>query len=202
MNGLKKRTIWELVLQIIWGCKMNKEKEKEYKELFKIANNSRQFEIKLFWERAKFFMIIIGALFTAYCTVVLKENIESLVKISIILLGYVSSFFWFLCNLGSKFWQENWEAYMKKNSKISKECEIFQKTYCLKNSILAQRFSVSKLVIVFSALVSFIWFVLIIDYLKEYDSLVAMVWLLSLILVSIISIVVTFTCKEKSVVVR
>ena len=39
------------------------DKKLDIEELFDVANDTRKFEIELFWKRATFFVLIIGALF-------------------------------------------------------------------------------------------------------------------------------------------
>lgn len=78
------------------------------REALDIALDCRKFEIELYWKRANYFVIIIGAIFIGYYTV--KSDIYSQI---LSCLGYVVSFGWICLNRGSKFWQENWESNIK-----------------------------------------------------------------------------------------
>ncbi|MCL2871726.1 MAG: hypothetical protein FWF41_01875 [Betaproteobacteria bacterium] len=80
--------------------------EKKKKKAFKIALAMRNFEIELYWKRAAYFWVLVGALFVAY-GVTSKGNLFSTLAISC--LGFLASLAWRLVGEGSKFWQENWE---------------------------------------------------------------------------------------------
>lgn len=74
-------------------------------DALQIALDCRKFEIEMYWKRANYFAIIIGAIFIAYYSI--KEIY--MVKWLLSYLGYSLSYAWICLNRGSKFWQENWE---------------------------------------------------------------------------------------------
>lgn len=78
------------------------------REALDIALDCRKFEIELYWKRANYFVIIIGAIFIGYYTV--KSDLYCQI---LSCLGYAVSFGWICLNRGSKFWQENWESNIK-----------------------------------------------------------------------------------------
>lgn len=86
-------------------------KEKAYKE----ASEVRKFEIKLYWERTKYFWAFITTIYVAYYHVYLnvcdKQN-GTLPLLVLAGLGFIFSLAWVLVNLGSRHWQENWENHM------------------------------------------------------------------------------------------
>lgn len=84
------------------------------REALDIALDTRNFEIELYWKRANYFVIIIGAIFIGFYTV---EGYYHGFLLS--LLGYVVSFAWICLNRGSKFWQENWEKNIEYLSDIN-----------------------------------------------------------------------------------
>jgi hypothetical protein len=71
----------------------------------KIALDNRAFEIQLFWQRSNYFLVLITALGIGVFSI--KDPIFSLL---IAIAATTSSYFWFRTNLGSRFWQESWEA--------------------------------------------------------------------------------------------
>jgi hypothetical protein len=71
----------------------------------KIALDNRSFEIQLFWQRSNYFLVLITAL--GIGTFSIKDEIFAALAA---VFATISSFLWFRTNLGSRFWQESWEA--------------------------------------------------------------------------------------------
>jgi hypothetical protein len=116
----------------------NNETKKKLEALLQKSWEIRNFEIELFWKRATYFSVIVGAFLVAYFKVK-NSDLESKYLISI--LGCISSFIWLLSNLGSKFWQKNWEKHIDLLEKKTGSGDIYQ-------VVLGGRcgaFSVSKL---------------------------------------------------------
>ncbi len=73
-------------------------------ELYKIAIETRNLEIGMFWQRSNYFMALNTAIAigffsqdsTAYATILAS-------------LGAIVSFLWYRVNLGGKYWQSRWE---------------------------------------------------------------------------------------------
>lgn len=89
---------------------------KVQKEAFQIALDIRKFEIELYWKRATYFWIFIGATFVVYFQI-LTSNSEIILQnkyitILISVIGYFLSLGWYFVNRGSKYWQENWERHV------------------------------------------------------------------------------------------
>ncbi len=87
----------------------------ENRDLYKIALETRNFEISLFWQRSNYFLVLNMGLAFGFFKLTDKNSLY-LILISII--GLIASFFWYKVNLGSKFWQSRWE---EKLNKIEKE---------------------------------------------------------------------------------
>lgn len=90
-------------------------------DAYKIALETRNLEIGLFWQRSNYFLVLNAALAIGFFR--LADN-----KYSILLacLGAFVSFLWFRVNLGSKYWQARWEHRLnKKEKEIAKELEYF-----------------------------------------------------------------------------
>ena len=81
-----------------------KEPSQDPNEL-KIALDNRAFEITLFGQRSNYFLVLITALGAGVFTI--KDPWFSFIMS---IFASVGSFLWFRTNLGSRFWQESWEA--------------------------------------------------------------------------------------------
>ncbi len=83
-------------------------------EQFKLAVNTRQFEIQMFWQRSNYFMILNTAIAVGFFS--LKNEFYAPVLAG---LGAAVSMLWFLVNLGGKYWQSRWE---EAASRLENEC--------------------------------------------------------------------------------
>ncbi len=73
-------------------------------KLFKIALETRNSEISLFWQRANYFLALNIALAVGFFSV--KDRDYSLLLAG---LGAFASLLWLLVNLGGRYWQSRWE---------------------------------------------------------------------------------------------
>lgn len=124
----------------------------------KISNDTRKFEIELFWKRSLFFWGFIASAFIAFVTSYKSNPILSFVIANF---GLVCSIAWTLTNRGSKFWQENWEQCVTENEDdIVGSLFKDVKPRLEKDGfwLSARRFSVSKLTIALSDYVAVLWF--------------------------------------------
>jgi hypothetical protein len=121
----------------------------------KLAWETRNFEIDKFWIRTAFFGGFTALIFNGYISILsgprpmLIKNLD----IYLICLGIIFSAAWFLSILGSKHWQENWEAHID-----MLEDEItgpLYKIICCKRQW--QCFSVSKINRFLAAVIILIW---------------------------------------------
>lgn len=121
----------------------------------------RDFEINLYWERAKYFWGFIASSFAAYFISLgsISEHFPELPFI-VISIGIIFSLAWLIVNLGSKKWQENWEAHIDylEDNFIG---PLYRTVLNVKN------FSVSKVNIVTSAFMLVIWLLLGISFLSK-----------------------------------
>jgi len=87
---------------------------KKYLRALEYAIKTREFEIQLYWERAKYFWTFIGAAFAAFGVIQKIGPGDEKVFLSILIscLGLLFSFAWYCVNRGSKQWQENWENHV------------------------------------------------------------------------------------------
>ncbi len=73
---------------------------------YDVSNDTRKFEIDLFWKRSLFFWGFIASAFVFLGLF----NSNKVLSLAISGFGLIGSLSWHLANLGSKFWYENWEA--------------------------------------------------------------------------------------------
>ncbi|KKP40231.1 MAG: hypothetical protein UR30_C0005G0012 [Candidatus Peregrinibacteria bacterium GW2011_GWC2_33_13] len=123
----------------------------------------RDFEIELYWKRATYFWVFIASIFAGFFAVLgndkfINNTIFPFELNTILLLiagmGVIFSLAWFLVNLGSKFWQENWEAHIN-----LLEDEYYGKLY---KTVITEdkhfpQFSVSKINLITSLFVLIVW---------------------------------------------
>ncbi len=100
-------------------------KEKEF-EFYKIALDTRNFEIKLFWQRSNYFLVLNSGLAFGFFKLG-SENIFYSLLLSI--MGIITSLLWYHVNLGSKFWQIRWEEKLSSMEKeFDKKIHFFNTT--------------------------------------------------------------------------
>lgn len=76
----------------------------EKKDLYKIAIETRNLEIGMFWQRSNYFMALNTAIAIGFFTQ--KAGPYGIILAA---LGAIVSLLWFFVNLGSKYWQSRWE---------------------------------------------------------------------------------------------
>ena len=87
-------------------------------EAFKIALETRKFEIELYWKRTGYFVLFTSAVFVGYYKTLPTSGTPDKGEICLLpfllsSLGFLLSLLWYMANRGSKFWQENWEAHIE-----------------------------------------------------------------------------------------
>lgn len=84
-----------------------------FQDAYKIALDTRNFEIEMYWKRSTYYWTLIGAAFAAYFIVVtIGDEFPMFYKIIIGLFGLATSYAWHIASRGSKFWQKNWEKHV------------------------------------------------------------------------------------------
>jgi hypothetical protein len=78
------------------------------KDAYKMALDTRNLEIGLFWQRSNYFLALNTALAIGFFNVKDKGFMLLLA-----LFGLIISFLWYRVNLGSKFWQSRWEQRLR-----------------------------------------------------------------------------------------
>ena len=78
----------------------NEDSLSQDQRLFKIALDTRNFEISLYWQRSNYFLVLNTALAVGFFSV--KEQGYAVTLAS---LGAIASALWFLVNAGSKYWE-------------------------------------------------------------------------------------------------
>ncbi len=74
------------------------------KDLYRVALDTRNLEITLFWQRCNYFLVLNSALALGFFNV--RTFRYSLLLAAV---GLITSMLWFGVSLGSKFWQSRWE---------------------------------------------------------------------------------------------
>jgi len=125
------------------------------KEIRAVCLETRKFEIELLWKRAEFFSVFVGAALVAY-SVFRKEDPTA--ALAIACFGMFASLVWTLANAGSKWWQHHWE--IKTKAAFGFAPTLFSEVIAIpeRNWLYpVRRFSVSKLLMIFSGYVSLLW---------------------------------------------
>ena len=76
----------------------------EDKDLYRVALDTRNLEITLFWQRCNYFLVLNSALALGFFNLKAPEY-----SVLLAVVGLVTSGLWFAVSLGSKFWQSRWE---------------------------------------------------------------------------------------------
>jgi hypothetical protein len=77
---------------------------------FKTATEIRNLEIKLFWQRSNYFLVLNTAVATAALLKINDPEFAFLLSI----FGFLVSLMWISINLGGKYWQNRWERKIAK----------------------------------------------------------------------------------------
>ncbi|MDV2446191.1 hypothetical protein CMU93_01595 [Elizabethkingia anophelis] len=158
----------EYLTHITRYCKTEKEKKSVIKEAYKVALDTRKFEIELYWKRATYFWGFLVATFAAYFLLSTRGNTTNnsnddnyILLVLLSLLGFFISVGWYFVNRGSKVWQENWEKHISFledgiNGPLFKTIIVPNlKFYKLQSGYPN---SVSKVNMVLSLVIVFFWF--------------------------------------------
>lgn len=168
---------------------------KALKSLFKIALETRNFEIAQLVQRNNFFMIFQGVLFAG---LVQSSHEKPVVSFLVCMAGLVVSLFQVQMAAGAKFWQEYWEAALRKIEEIllmhlgreNKRNNILSlfhgddlvyekmvreklrnETCNLANRLIMQRYSVSRVPIHVACALGLIWLLLTLCTVQSYPPL-------------------------------
>ncbi|MCL2297648.1 MAG: hypothetical protein FWC38_04515 [Proteobacteria bacterium] len=97
-------------------------------EKYRIAHETRNFEIEMFWKRCNYFLVLNTAVATGFFA--LSNAQDSWYKIALVVLGIIVSLIWFFVGLGGKFWQCRWEQRLLTIEKeIGGGCGLFSATW-------------------------------------------------------------------------
>lgn len=106
-------------------------------EAYKIALDTRNFEIGLFWQRSNYFLVLNAALAVGFFR--LTNNMYAIL---LAILGTFVSFLWYRVNLGSKYWQARWEHRLhEKEKEIADGLNFFSASPKLINEDVKASFS-------------------------------------------------------------
>jgi hypothetical protein len=95
-------------------------------DLYKIALDTRNMEIGLFWQRSNYFLVLNTAIAVGFFKT--TEKYQLLMSF----VGFCVALLWFSVNLGSKYWQSRWEFRLyeaeKRSIKGSETFMFYMKT--------------------------------------------------------------------------
>lgn len=74
-------------------------------EAYRIALQTRNLEINLFWQRSNYFLVLNTAIAIGF----FARDEQDCYAFLLSIIGLVVAVLWVLINLGSKFWQSRWE---------------------------------------------------------------------------------------------
>lgn len=83
-------------------------------DLYQLVLETRNMELRLFWERANYFLALNTAIALGYFTV---DAIHLFARLLLCFFGIASGILWVRTNLGSKFWQARWEHRLSRAEK-------------------------------------------------------------------------------------
>ncbi len=138
-------------------------------EAYKIAIDTRNFEIRLFWQRSLFFAGFVSVIFFGYS----DAGTETIQKLILSSLGFLLSLAWSLANRGSKYWYESWET---KINKIEEELDFklfdsWEKPQGNNFIYKSRLYSVSKIAIYVTDLIFVGWLVILLKEIVSYFQL-------------------------------
>ncbi|OQP51101.1 hypothetical protein A4H97_04620 [Niastella yeongjuensis] len=120
------------------------------------AWKNRDFEIDKYWSRATYFWAFIASTFAGYIAVLNSDKIKATFQelpFLMTCLGFIFSTAWFLVNLGSKKWQENWEKHIDM-------LEDYVTGPIYKTVLIKTGYSVSKINLTVSKFIMGVWAIL------------------------------------------
>ena len=102
----------DLKKQYLHDLTSNSDNKEVISKALECALDIRKFEIALYWKRAAYFWVFIGAIFAAYFELQKPIFADHELLLGITVVGYILTWCWYLVNRGSKYWQENWEMHV------------------------------------------------------------------------------------------
>lgn len=141
-------------------------KNRVLKRAFEQSLENRKFEITLYWKRTKYFFTIFSTLGGLSVLITLlavgldtRSPLLFLALIIVECVGLVSAIAWVKVNLGSKYWQVNWETYV---NKLGEDFigPLFQ--YNIPEVGGLKRYSVSKVNLRLSYYIVAVWFLILV----------------------------------------
>ncbi|WP_286695769.1 hypothetical protein [Spongiibacter sp. UBA1325] len=94
-------------------------------EIYKIALDTRNMEIELFWKRSNYFLVLNTAVAAGFF---LKAGNDHQLPLGIF--GLTAAILWLLVNVGGKFWQSRWERRLHiAEESLSPEIRLFSSSW-------------------------------------------------------------------------
>jgi len=89
--------------------------EKIHERAYEIAHDNRKLEIDTYWKRTNYYWLFQAAVYAGYLYSIAEKEIKNEypgIVVGMACLGFLTAFAWFLTNLGSRNWLDNWENHV------------------------------------------------------------------------------------------
>lgn len=134
---------------------LNKKSLCKIKEAYNRSHDIRKFEIDLYWKRATYFWAFITTITAIFGLCIKDKDTDYFILSPIIAnIGFITALCFYYANLGSKYWQENWEHNVD-NLEFYVSGNLYKINYYNDTGI---KYSVSRVNNELSFLLCFIWF--------------------------------------------
>lgn len=109
-------------------------------EIYKIALDTRNMEIELFWKRSNYFLVLNTAVAAGFFLKATNEH-----QLILGVFGLIISILWFLVSSGSKFWQSRWERRLHiVEESLNPEIKLFSSDWKEINQDVSESIEFSK----------------------------------------------------------
>lgn len=132
---------------------------RKIREAYNRSHDIRKFEIDLYWKRATYFWAFITTIAAIFGLCIKDKTTDYFILSPLIAnLGFITALCFHYANLGSKYWQENWEHNVD-NLEFYVSGDLYKINYYSDSGI---KYSVSRVNNELSLLITVIWFIVFI----------------------------------------
>jgi hypothetical protein len=89
--------------------------EKIHERAYEIAHDNRKLEIDNYWKRTNYYWLFQAAVYAGYLYSFAEKEIKNEypgIVVGMACLGFLTALAWYLTNLGSRHWLDNWENHV------------------------------------------------------------------------------------------
>ena len=107
-------------------------------EAYRVAKETRNLEINLFWQRSNYFLVLTTATAAGFFSL---KDATTRYALPLAILGLVVALLWTAVNLGSKFWQCRWEHRLRiTEEQLRPNMDLFSATWARVQEDVRQSF--------------------------------------------------------------